>query len=446
MPFVEDVEDARQHIASLNMDRIGENIDAENVQDNEDCALIEDEIHPDFETRHPDYFDQSNPKPSSTTSGFRKVDLWDSNEMRVQIRKLDADQRYVLDQFVKYGRSLKMAEQGFCQFPSPPLYVIEGDAGSGKSTLIEILCQIMEKEFRKAGDDPDQPYILKGSFTGEAACNIKGQTLNSMFNLGFGNKLTALGDMIRENKREVLQNVKLVIIDESSMVKSDMLYQIDQRLKEIMIRPDVVFGNVSVILLGNLLQLPPVKGKQIFEEPASDQWKFGHQLNSLWEMFIPIMLTYNHRQAEEGQFAQMLKRLARGIKTSEDLDLLRTRVVKRGDSQIPENTTYVFPLRSQVNQCNEFKLNEMNDTLEVLAAINVLSTKKTFEPYVDPKDGKVRNTPLQNILYLKKGAKIILIHNIDVCDGLNNGAKGVVMDFIRTEEKVTHVVVEFRNR
>ena len=58
----------------------------------------------------------------------------------------------------------------------------------------------MQKEFTRAGDDPEQPYILKGSFTGEAANNIKGQTLTSLFNLSFGNKLSPTTDCLRDKK------------------------------------------------------------------------------------------------------------------------------------------------------------------------------------------------------------------------------------------------------
>ena len=198
MPFLEDVEEARERVAVLNTERIGEEIDAENAQDNEERIEIGDEVHPDFEVQHPDFFHEGNPKPATTVSSYRKIDLWDSNEIRMQIRKLDPDQRYILDLYVKYARCYKMAKEGFCMFPTPPLLVIEGDAGSGKSELIKVLCHVLEKEFRTAGDDPDQPYILKGSFTGEAARNIAGQTLTSLFQLGFGNNLGGLTDAMRD--------------------------------------------------------------------------------------------------------------------------------------------------------------------------------------------------------------------------------------------------------
>ena len=113
------------------------------------------------------------------------------------------------------------------------------------------------------------------------------------------------------------------------------------------------FGGISVILLGNILQLKPVRAKNIFDEPSSDQWRFGHQLESLWETFLPIKLTYNHRQSDEGRFADLLKRIARGIKTQEDLELLRTRVFAENDICIPEDTFYVFPNRQTIREYNK---------------------------------------------------------------------------------------------
>ena len=60
------------------------------------------------------------------------------------------------------------------------------------------------------------------------------------------------------------------MIDEFSMVKSDMLYQFDLRLKEIKENYDVPFGGVSIFLFGDLLQLRPTAARFIFEEPSNE--------------------------------------------------------------------------------------------------------------------------------------------------------------------------------
>ena len=174
-----------------------------------------------------------------------------------------------------------------------------------------------------------------------------------------------------------------------------------------------------------------MRARNIFDEPSSDQWKLGHQLECSQETFLPIKLPYNHWQSGESRFADLLKRIARGIKTEDDLELLRSRVFPENDARIPEDTFYIFLNRGTIPEYNEKNLDQVDGPLEVLQATDILATKRQFEPKVDEKDGKVIGTPLVNTLYLKKGAKVILIYNLDVSDGLNNGAKGLVMDFIR---------------
>ena len=96
--------------------------------------------------------------------------------------------------------------------------------------------------------------------------------------------------------------------------------------------------------------------------------------------------------------------MARGIKTDEDLELLRTRIFPENDPRIPKDTLYVFPKRKDVKKYNERQLNLVQGDLAVLEATNILSTRRHFDPYIDETDGRVRNTPLTNALYLKKGA------------------------------------------
>merc|ERR1711872_273066 len=128
----------------------------------------------------------------------------------------------------------------------PPLLIVQGGAGSGKSLLIRTIAQWFEKILRQSGDDPDKPYILLTAFTGTAAANIDGMTLHSAFNFNFGNEFLSLGDKIRDQKRELLKNLKMVIIDEFSMLKADMFYQLDLRLRELKQDTENPFGGCSI--------------------------------------------------------------------------------------------------------------------------------------------------------------------------------------------------------
>ena len=117
------------------------------------------------------------------------------------------------------------------------------------------------------------------------------------------------------------------------------------------------FWGISVLLLGNLLQLQPVMGRYIFEEPFHNCWKLGHQFQALWDLFTSIKLTFNHRQMGEVQFSNMLNRISLNRKgqslNSDDLELLRSRVVSEYDPCIPDTSLYIFALKRTVTKYNE---------------------------------------------------------------------------------------------
>ena len=96
---------------------------------------------------------------------------------------------------------------------------------------------------------------------------IEGMTLHSTFGFDFGNKHYSLSDKIRDARKNILKNLKMIIIDEISMVKADMIYQLDLRLQELKEKIGVAFGGVSIFCFGDILQLQPVCGKFIFDRP-----------------------------------------------------------------------------------------------------------------------------------------------------------------------------------
>ena len=105
--------------------------------------------------------------------------------------------------------------------------IVLGGAGSGKSTVIHSLKQWIQKTLQKPGDEPQTPYILPTATTGAASVIIEGMTLHTAIGLDFGNKHNSLSDKKRELKRDQFKNLKCLVIDEFSMMKSDQLYQLD---------------------------------------------------------------------------------------------------------------------------------------------------------------------------------------------------------------------------
>lgn len=146
-------------------------------------------------------------------------------------------------------------------------FLFPGSGGTGKSYLINVFTQWCQKILTKPGDNPDQPKILLMAFTGIAASQIGGCTLHTALGLKFGTECLPLGDEQRAKLRKRYEHLKVVIIDELSMISSDVLYNINKRLQEIMGCLDP-FGNIAIVLFGDVLQLPPVKACQIFLSPS----------------------------------------------------------------------------------------------------------------------------------------------------------------------------------
>lgn len=130
--------------------------------------------------------------------------------------------------------------------PKPPTIIGHGGAGAGKSTVINLHAEWCQLILLKAGDNLECPYIIKCAFTGTAASNIQGQTLHSAFGFSFDNTHYSLSDKMRDSRRAQLKNLKIVIIDEISMIKADMLYMLNLRLQEITERINIPFGGVAI--------------------------------------------------------------------------------------------------------------------------------------------------------------------------------------------------------
>ena len=176
--------------------------------------------HPDFAFKDPSDVNGM----SEEKKRYKSIQIGDDTGLSDIRKQLDKDQLIVFETCVNYAKSIKKSEGNDTNSVRPPLIIVQGGAGSGKSFVIDAISQHMEKILRSSGDNPDHPYIIKAAFTGTAAANIKGQTLHNAFSFGFGNEFFSLSDIARDERRTDLENLKIVIIDEFSMIKSDMMY------------------------------------------------------------------------------------------------------------------------------------------------------------------------------------------------------------------------------
>ena len=187
--------------------------------------------------------------------------------------------------------------------------------------------------------------------TGKAAYNIKGNTIHSALAIPASQSLRNYRplDSSRLNTlRCQIGGVKLIFIDEISMVGNSMFnVQINNRLKDIK-GSALPFGGVSIIAIGDLFQLKPVMDGYIFKD--LDNSEYGVLAPNLWQdHFRMFELHEIMRQRESKEFAEMLNRLREGNHTVEDIANFKQRLINT-DTPDPLDAPHLFIQNAKVDE------------------------------------------------------------------------------------------------
>jgi len=292
---------------------------------------------------------------------------------------------------------------------------ITGQAGTGKSKLIQNIIEFFEKSGKICG---------LTSLTGISAEAIKGCTIHRWAGVGTCElKGRDLVEMARKN-RNALRNWRMshaLVIDEISMMSPDMLEKLDMIGREIR-RMSLPFGGIQLIICGDMLQLPPVKtDAYCFESKVWDSFKFEIHY-----------LTQNMRQ-NQAEFQAVLADIRMGILTPAGKELLQSRV----GADVRQNgiePTKLFPKRAKVDEINSMKLKELISEDNPIVKFKATDYFKTT--YQVPKDripnymaALNKSCQAKPLLELAVGAQVILLHNLDIEMGLCNGSRGVIIRF-----------------
>jgi hypothetical protein len=449
MPFAQGVEEARHYVQEAmkdqveSTDNIGDVLDAEQEQEIVECQDNEEHIHPDFVQLNPDELEFEN-NLTQVRKTLRHIEVKTADEILNEARHLDEFQKKALHVAVNFAQDVIIARKGKIPHPRAPFLMVHGGAGSGKSTLINVISQYVHHIMLRDGDDPDCPYVLLSAFTGSAASNIEGQTLHTLFSFNFGAGFMSLSDKMRDEKRNLYKNLKMLIIDEISLVDADMLYKIDLRIREIT-QMGVPLGNVAIFVLGDLMQMCPISGRYIFLNPRNPQFFLTSEMDPLWQKFDCVNLEINHRQGEDNDYANMLNRIRTGNETSEDIGKLKERVREENhvDIRREKDALYIFGTNKKVNQMNNRRLKALTGDEQSIMAICIHKTMKNFNP-PEGKAGEVLKTPFQKELKVKIGAKVMMTYNVDTSDGLTNGARGELVGVVKDAKgNISKLVVKF---
>ena len=389
--------------------------------------------------------DPCEPNSSSADFGFRQPEILPDDTINANIRSLNKKQREVFNVTLKWTRDHVKNLSSKNSTKILPFHIfLTGGAGVGKSHVLKTIYMSATKVLGRKGGDPGKPRVLVLAPTGVAAINVDGTTIHCGLGINVGHKMYPLNDKQRASLRNKLSEVKLLIIDEVSMVSSALFYQVNQRLNEIfMCSSDKCFGGLSVLLCGDFYQLPPVRGIPLFS--SSDAIKSLLSLN-LWRKFEMVELTEVMRQRGDERLIELLNKVRIGIVDEiVEKDLL-LRFIEKDSPSYPDQGLHIFAENSPVGKHNLERLEMNNNQLVCVTAIDKIPkecniTENKLQEIRGRKLSETGNLPF--LLKLKVGASVMLTVNVDIQDRLVNGLVGKVEEFKFVNNKVEVVYVSF---
>ncbi len=284
---------------------------------------------------------------------------------------------------------------------------LTGKAGTGKTTFLKEIIHLTHKN------------AIIAAPTGIAAINAGGVTLHSLFQLPFGtfipnNEHAANQDMtfkmstprsIIENlqmnntKRNMLRELELLIIDEVSMLRADILDAIDVVLKHIRRRRNVAFGGVQILFIGDMLQLPPVvkDAEWVYLKDFYDGMFFFEAQSLKQSKPVYIELEKIFRQTNQ-TFISILNNLRENKISESDVNALNQHY--KPDFQPKPDEGYVF-LTTHNYKADSLNANELKKI-----------DKKAYKYMAEIMgDFSEHMFPLEEVLELKKGAQVMFVKN-----------------------------------
>lgn len=286
-----------------------------------------------------------------------------------------------------------------------PIY-LTGKAGSGKTTFLKYIKQTTSKK----------TVILAP--TGVAAINAGGQTIHSFFKIApsvyvpgdFRLRTESYSDdddhrtifdnfKYKKGHKNLILGMELLIIDEISMVRCDLLDVVDRLLRVFREREDEPFGGVQVLLIGDAFQLPPIA--------QSDHWEILNTYYSTPFFFSSHALTENklnyielkkiYRQQDQ-RFIELLNNVRVNCVTQDDMELLNSRFLPSIFKNDNLNYVTIATHNRIVDETNKRKLEELDTVL------------KSYDAECSG-DFPASMMPTDQVLNLKVGSQIMFITN-----------------------------------
>lgn len=279
-------------------------------------------------------------------------------------------------------KGIKLLEEGSSHV------FIKGRAGTGKSTFLNYCRTNLKKNM----------VVLAP--TGAAAVNVGGQTIHSFFNFKPNITVRGVGGVsVRPEFSKVYPRLEMIVIDEVSMVRADLLDCINIFLRQH--GPDKTkdFGGVKMVFIGDLYQLPPVvtsADESIFEMHYRSPYFFDAHVFGKIQVEV-IEFEKNYRQ-QDVQFQELLEVIRHNKVTNAHLSLLNSRYDPDYDPPADEHCVYLTTTNKLADDINRERLDALREDL--------------FSHEGKKRGGFEGATlPTHEVLDLKVGAQVIMLNN-----------------------------------
>ncbi|MBK9272185.1 MAG: AAA family ATPase [Saprospiraceae bacterium] len=277
---------------------------------------------------------------------------------------------------------------------------LTGKAGTGKSTLLNLFKRTIDHK------------VITLAPTGVAAILIGGQTIHSFFKFPPG---WITPNDYRPLPKKMIQQIKMIIIDEISMVRADLLDHIDAVLR-LSAKNDLAFGGIPMIWIGDLYQLPPIvstnEEREYFGSVYPSPFFFSSKVMQRLDNFELIELNQVFRQ-NEMRFIRLLNRIRLNEADEEDLNEINTRHVQ-STATIQAPYVTLTSTNSAASVINLKALNAIDQATKIYTATTTGIVHQSQHP-------------ADLHLSLKVGAQIMTIKN-DPLKKFYNGSLGVVTE------------------
>lgn len=294
---------------------------------------------------------------------------------------------------------------------------LTGKAGTGKTTFLKYLKENCSKN------------IVVAAPTGVAAINAGGVTLHSLFQLPFHPFLPTKQSKeellaktrFNKNRQQLLRKIELLVIDEISMVRCDVLDAIDSILKSVRRKYDLPFGGVQLLFIGDLYQLPPVAQRiewEILHEYYSSPFFFDSYIIKE-QMPLLIELDKIYRQKEDS-FVRLLNKVRNNQMSNDDFEDLHLRYYPEFRPSLKER---YITLTSHNNQADQINYRELH---------KLMASSNTYEARIEGEFPE-NNYPAEGSLLLKEGAQVMFLKNDSIQKRYFNGKIGVIKKLLEDE-------------